>query len=248
MQYHLPFTLESRLLKQDSGYRDALMHCRKSSLPRVAVAKARLSRPSRQRHHGHLTRNGALAALSTNHSADMQRSLGKHKTKLRRVLELAGTPARHGWHANNVGLRSSLPMPMRAVVATGTAGNEALHATMRTAMRQVYDVHRAVLRLKLDLFGHSHQIAHDAAIRAPPLRQMHRYAILARVLGRQLIDEQSWNAQCSAPTTTGLVQKEYNPLAAQRKKCVRVFSLRRTFKKGRRYVKRTSHLSNKNYK
>ena len=31
----------------------------------------------------------ALAALSTIHSADMQRSLGKHKTKLRRVLELA---------------------------------------------------------------------------------------------------------------------------------------------------------------
>ena len=118
-----------------------------------------------------------------------------------------------------------------------------------------YDVHRPVLRLKQDLFGHSHQIAHDAAIRAPPLRQMHRCAVLARVLGRQLIDEQSWNAQCSAPTTTDLVQKEYNPLAAQRKECVRVFALRRTLKKGRRYVKRTvftarrkSHLSNKNYK
>ena len=36
---------------------------------------------------------------------------------------------------------------------------------------------------------------------------------------RAVIDEQSWNAQCSAPTTTGLVQKEYNPLAAQRKEC-----------------------------
>ena len=96
-------------------------------------------------------------------------------------------------------------------------------------MRQVYDVHRPVLRLKLDLFGHQ----------APPLLQMHRYAVLARVLGRQLIDEQSWNAQCSALTTTGLVQKEYNPLAAQRKQYVRVFALRRTLKKGRRLVKRT---------
>ena len=92
---------------------------------------------------------------------------------------------------------------MRAEVATGTTGNEALHATMRTAMRQVYDVHRPALRLKLDLFGHSHQIAHDAAIRAPPLRQMHRYADIARVLGRQLIDEQRWNAQSSPLTTAG---------------------------------------------
>ena len=97
-------------------------------------------------------------------------------------------------------------MPVRTAVATGTAGNEALHATMRTAMRQVYDVHLPVLRLKLDLFGHSHQIGHDAAIRAPPLRQMHRYVVLAHVLGRQLIDEQSWNAQCSALTNTGLVR------------------------------------------
>ena len=141
----------------------------------------------------------------------MQRSLGKHQTKLRRVLELAGTPARYGWYANNVALRSSLPMPVRTVVATGTAGNEALHATMRTAMRQVYDVHRPVLRLKLDLFGHSHQIAHDAAIQTPPPPQMHRYAVFARVLGRQLIDEQSWNAQCSALTTTGLVAEGVQP-------------------------------------
>ena len=187
------------------------MHCRKSSLPRDAVDKALKTIEEEAPWASHEEWCLALAALSTIHSADMQRSLGKHKTKLRRVLELAGTPARYGWYANNMALRSSLPKPMRAVVATGTAGNEALHATMRTAMRQVYDVHRPVLCLKLHLFTHSHQIAHDAAIRAPPLRQMHRYAVLARVLGRQPIDERSWNAQSSPLTTTGLVQKEYGP-------------------------------------
>ena len=120
-------------------------------------------------------------------------------------------------------------------------------------MRQVYDVHRPVLRLKLDLFATL--IKSHMTPQYKHRRQMHRYAVFARVLGRQLIDEQSWNAQCSALTTTGLVQKEYNPLANQRKECVRVFAVRRSLRKGRRYVKRTvftarrkSHLSNKNYK
>ena len=46
---------------------------------------------------------------------------------------------------------------------------------------------------------------------------MHRYAVLARVFGRQLIDEQSWDAQSSPLTISGFVHKEHDPLAAQRK-------------------------------
>ena len=150
------------------------------------------------------------------------------------------------WIANKA-LRSSLQMPM--------SGNEALHATMRNALRQVHDVHRSVLCLKLHLFMHSQQIARDAAIRTPALRQMHRNAVLARVFGRQFIDEQNWDAESSPLTISGVVLKEHGPLPAQRKECVRVFAPRRKSKKGRTFVKRTafdarrkSHLSGKNCK
>ena len=52
-----------------------------------------------------------LAPLSTVHASDMKRCLGKHKTKLWRVLELVGSTARDEWHANNSALRGSLQGP-----------------------------------------------------------------------------------------------------------------------------------------
>ena len=70
---------------QDSSYKYALMHCRKSSLPRDAVDKALKTMEAEAPWASHEEWCLALAALRTIHSAVMQRSLGKYKTKLRRV-------------------------------------------------------------------------------------------------------------------------------------------------------------------
>ena len=56
---------------------------------------------------------------------------------------------------------------------------------------------------------HSQQVAYDAAIRTPALRQMHWYAVLASVLGRQLVDEHSWIAQSPPLMASGVARKEH---------------------------------------
>ena len=58
------------------GYKDALMHCRKSSLPRDSVDKALKTIEGEAPWASHEEWCLPLAALST----DMRRSLGKHKT------------------------------------------------------------------------------------------------------------------------------------------------------------------------
>ena len=105
------------------------MHCRKSSLPRDSVDKALKNHRGRGSTGVPLRMVPRSGYLEHNPSHRyMQRTFGKYKTKLRRVLELAGMPARYGWYGNNAALRPSLQKPMSAVVATGTTGNEALHS------------------------------------------------------------------------------------------------------------------------
>ena len=59
--------------------------------------------------------------------------------------------------------------------STGTCGNEALHAELRTAIRQVYKVSAPTFQLKLDRFKLSKQVAFDAELRRPNLRRLATY-------------------------------------------------------------------------
>ena len=66
-------------------------------------------------------------------------------------------------------LRSSLQKLAPNIVATGTAGNRALHTTTRAVMRTARDVTWSILRHKPQLFVHTKHNAHDPAKRTPAL-------------------------------------------------------------------------------
>ena len=56
------------------------------------------------------------------------------------------------WYQNNVRLHTDLDPCTNALRATGTCGNEAVHAEVREALRQVYDVALLTFHVTLQLF------------------------------------------------------------------------------------------------
>jgi hypothetical protein len=86
---------------------------------------------------------------------------------------------------------------MHALLPSGTASNEALHAEINGWLRQTRQIHQATLRLKFLMLAHAKQRAHRSALHNVTARQMAQNVVLARILGRQLWDEDSWRQWCS---------------------------------------------------
>ena len=99
--------------------------------------------------------------------------------------------------------------------------NEALHADLRAAFRQVYSIHAPTLRPRLGLFVFSKQVAYEGEHRVTGLRQHGSRQILARVLARPLLDEAAWRKWCRCDQSGSFVQKAVLPeRAAHRLNCV----------------------------
>ena len=73
----------------------------------------------------------------------------------------AATFQRYRWYVNNARLRST--GQQAALLGTGTCGNEALHAELRSVFRQAYNVSMPTFRLKLELFKLHKHVSFDGA-------------------------------------------------------------------------------------
>ena len=104
-----------------------------------------------------------MAAVATLCPEEM---INKHSHKEKSRLRLwmaAATIPRYQWYLNNARKRSTVTGQQAALLGTGTCGNEALHAELRGIFRQPYNVSLSSMRLKLDLFKLSKQVAFDGA-------------------------------------------------------------------------------------
>lgn len=161
-----------------------------------------------------------LAAASTLHVDLMHRRLKGEEQTVRGVLVAACAFSRWASYANNSYMLSRIDPALRWLVPTGTTANEALHAELRNAMRQVYSVHAATLQIHLDVIGFSKRVAWEAARRAPSLRQLRQRAVLARVLSRPLLKADEWAVYSKAQSSQGqrrVVGKSVTLFSLQRK-------------------------------
>ena len=70
---------------------------------------------------------------------------------------------RYQWYCDSVHVVTSLDAGSRALVASCTYCNDALHAELRGSLQQVYDISLPTSELKLHMFTMSTQIVFDAA-------------------------------------------------------------------------------------
>ena len=84
----------------------------------------------------------------------------------------AATFGRFERYMNSARIRTTLSARHSTLMASGTCGNEALHAELRGVLRQVCNVSLPTCRVKLDIFHLSKLISFDAARRIAMLRQM----------------------------------------------------------------------------
>ena len=73
----------------------------------------------------------ALASLTAIYWDEVKRQshvrIGNKGAVLAKVLANAGSPERTGWYFKNLRFRHSLPCHMRALLPSGTSGNESIH-------------------------------------------------------------------------------------------------------------------------
>ena len=84
----------------------------------------------------------------------------------------ASTFGRFEWYMNNARIRTTLSARQSTLMASGTCGNDALHAELRGVFRQVYNVSLPTFRVKLDIFHLSKLKPFVVARRTPMLSQM----------------------------------------------------------------------------
>lgn len=157
----------------------------------------------------------AMAWLTTRFSMELRRRTRKKGKPLLRVLVAACSYSRWSVYANNVVLRSFFAQGTLSLLPCGTTGNEALHAEMRNAFRQVYSIHVPTLRLRLSTFTLAKMIAWNAAVRFPGLRQRRQQGVLARVLARPLLPDGMWSAWVAREPGALSVPKAPAPMRAE---------------------------------
>ena len=79
----------------------------------------------------HADRLGDLASVAGQNPGEMQSEHSSKGKSRPRILVAAASWDRYQWYDNNVHLVTSLDAGSRALLASGTCGNEALHAELR---------------------------------------------------------------------------------------------------------------------
>ena len=163
-----PFNGDATRL-MDKREQSLYTHLCTSSLPRVEMADVRSARAWTDR--AGPTR--ALVAVATMFPNELKnKNSRKGKSRFRFFLMAAATFGRFEWYKNNARIRRTLSARQSTLMASGTCGNDALHAELRGVFRQVYNVSLPTFRVKLDIFHPSKLMSFDAARRTPLLRQM----------------------------------------------------------------------------
>ena len=90
----------------------------------------------------------ALAAIAVVHHEDMDRK-GHKGRPVRKLLAATLEPSKCAWYFNSCAHRCSIQFSNRALLASGTTSNEALHNELKQAFRQTARMHQATLATKL---------------------------------------------------------------------------------------------------
>ena len=114
-------------------------------------------------------------------------------------------------YMNNCHMRTHLSGGSSALQPVGSTANEAFHAELGAAFRQVYSIHPPILRLRLEYLVLSKQVVFECATRVQGLRQRRPTEILFLALARPLLDEMSWSSWCDVDPGRTFVRKETLP-------------------------------------
>ena len=137
---------------------------------------------------------------------------GRLRVSLANMLANFVEPGNCGWLFNNQYRRASIPEHQRSLLATGTTGNEALHAELKLAFRQTIRLHQSTLVTKLHIFGVGKLIAHVASLTRPTSRQMRFMDILARSLAVDVLPPTAWQSVCGRARPSGVLHKAVSDL------------------------------------
>ena len=94
-----------------------------------------------------------------------------------------------------------------ALLPSGTASNEALHAEIKSWFLQTQQIHKSTLRLKLVILVLSKALPHALAMQSPTVSQTTSRLLLARVSARSVWSEDTWRSWCATAVTTESIEK-----------------------------------------
>ena len=140
----------------------------------------------------------ALAALSSLHSAEVQRKVTGANKPLYRLLWNAAAPHRIEWLWNVMWMRARMTAAELDLLPSGTTSNESSHAEINNWFRQTQQIHQATLRLKLQILQLAKLLPHNAAAYHPTVRQATAGYVLARVAMRTVWHSEQWTEWCAS--------------------------------------------------
>ncbi len=97
-----------------------------------------------------------------------------------------------------------MPHPFLTMLPSGTSANEALHANVKNAFRQVRTIHKATLEVKAQILTLAKLIEHNAGMYHDTSRQMLPSVILGRVSAISKWTDASWASWCSELERSGV--------------------------------------------
>ena len=125
----------------------------------------------------HLCPNTRCAVQNLPNQVD-RRVTGSNK-EVRKLLWAATAPDRMEWLFNNLRVRHAMGAPARALMPSGTASNEALHAEIHSWGTSIRSLHKSTLRLKLCIMHFGKLLAHHVASCYPGVGQTSESVLLA---------------------------------------------------------------------
>ncbi|CAJ1441782.1 unnamed protein product [Effrenium voratum] len=158
----------------------------------------------------------AVAALAREHSKNLERKIEGTRETVGKILYHLTAADRLEWLFNNLRLRTSMTSAALVLLPSGTTGNEALHAELNAAFRQVQQLHRSTLQLKLNILHLAKLLPHHVALHSPTAKQMPAGHVLARRVGTPLWTTRMWSSWVAEQHASGAVGRCSLPLAAQR--------------------------------
>ena len=138
----------------------------------------------------------ALAAICKLYPDEVNRKVTGSNKEVRKVLWAASAPDRMEWLFNNLRARHAMSSPERALMPSGTASNEALHAEINSWGTSIRSLHKSTLRLKLCIMHFGKLLAHHVASCYPGIRQTSEAVLLARALANNVWTEKTWKQWC----------------------------------------------------
>lgn len=136
----------------------------------------------------------AVAALAAIYQQDMQRKLDGTRLTVAKVLHSVTSEDKIEWLFNNLRYRQFLPPNVRMLMPSGTTSNEALHAELNAWYRQVQQLHRSTLCLKLRVQCLTKFLAHETALHFPTTAQLPSQMVIAGAASKPLWTAREWKA------------------------------------------------------